>query len=132
MMTRFLTEKEVIFINALVIKLYTPKEQVGVKDYHMLNSALNRPKQSVFGKDAYPTLWLKAASLYASLTQNHPFHNGNKRTGFAAMKQFLWLNGYNFHAPEKVAEDYTLVVVNEKPPVEEIAAWIEKYAVPRD
>ncbi|WP_081804155.1 Fic family protein [Geobacillus thermocatenulatus] len=44
----------------------------------LLNSAVNRPKQSAFGQDADPTLWLKAAALYASLCQNHPFHNANK------------------------------------------------------
>jgi len=53
-MTRFLTKKEVIFINALVIKRYTPKEQAEVKDYS-------------FGEEAYPTFWLKAAAFYASI-----------------------------------------------------------------
>lgn len=130
-MTRFLTEKEVIFINALMIKRYTPTERPGVKDYTLLNSAINRPKHSIFGKDAYPTLRLKAAALYASICQNHAFHSANKRTGFASMKQFLWLNGYTFKADEKEAEDFTIKVVTEKPPIEEIATWIQKNAQPR-
>ncbi|AGT31047.1 hypothetical protein M493_03700 [Geobacillus genomosp. 3] len=130
-MTRFLTEKEIIFLNALLIEKYTPGEQKGVKSPELLNSAVNRPKQSAFGQDAYPTLWLKAAALYASLCQNHPFHNANKRTGFAAMKQFLWLNGYRFAASEKEAEDYTVKVVTDKPSIEEIAMWIERWAEKR-
>ncbi|WKA48042.1 type II toxin-antitoxin system death-on-curing family toxin [Geobacillus zalihae] len=97
----------------------------------LLNSAVNRPKQSAFGQDAYPTLWLKAAALYASLCQNHPFHNANKRTGFVAMKQSLWLNGYRFAASEKEADDYTLKVVTDQPSIEEIAMWMETWAEKR-
>ncbi|MGG3905230.1 type II toxin-antitoxin system death-on-curing family toxin [Geobacillus stearothermophilus] len=74
---------------------------------------------------------MKAAALYASLCQNHPFHNANKRTGFAAMKQFLWLNGYLLAAPEKEAEEYTVKVVTDKPSIEEIAMWIETWAKKR-
>lgn len=129
-MTRYLSHKEVIFINALVIKRYTPGEQVGVKDFSLLD-ALNRPKHSAFGEDAYPTFCLKAAALFASITQNHGFHNANKRTGFASMKQFLWINGYNLQASEHEAEEYTMRVVNLKPPLDEIAHWIEKNAVER-
>jgi death-on-curing protein len=128
---RFLTEKEVIFINALVIKRYSPSEQVGVKNYNLLDSALNRPKQSAFGEDTYPSFWLKAATLYASLCQHHAFHNANKRTGFAAMKQFLWVNGYMLKVSEKDAEEYTLVVVIRKPSINETAAWLEENAVER-
>lgn len=124
-MTRYLTDKEVIIINALVIKRYTPKEMIGVKDNHLLQSALGRPQQSVFGEDAYPTIFEKAAALYASLSQNHAFHNGNKRTGFASMKQFLWVNGYQLTASEKTAEDFTVYVVKSKPSIKEISDWIK-------
>lgn len=130
-MVRYLTEKEVILINALVIKRYTPGEMVGVKDYSLFNSALNRPQQSAFGEDAYPDLWTKAAALYASIAQNHGFHNANKRTAFAAMKQFLWVNNYNFVTDEPIAEEFTLYVVNQKTEIEEIAEFIKKYSVKR-
>lgn len=130
-MVRYLNDREVIFINAAVIKRYTPEEQIGVKDTNMLFSAIERPKQTVFGKDAYPTIWLKAAALYASISQNHAFHNGNKRTSFACMKQFLWVNGYQFKASQKEAEDYTVYLVVEKPKIEDIADWIEKHTESR-
>lgn len=128
-MVRYLNEKEVIFLNALMIKKYTPNEQIGVKDINLLQSALARPKQTVFGQDAYPTIWEKAGALYASLTQNHAFHNANKRTGFSAMKQFLWVNGYNLIADPKEAEEYTVMVVIEKPSIKEIAKWIKNNSV---
>lgn len=130
-MTRYLTEKEVILINTAVIQKYTPLERIGVKDEHLLLSALGRPQQSVLGEDAYPTIFRKAAALYASLAQNHAFFSANKRTGLFAMIQFLWLNGYQYKAPQHVAEDYTVYVVRQKPPVGEIAVEIESWCVTR-
>jgi len=41
------------------------------------------------------------------------------------MKQFLWLNGYSLIVSEEEAENFTINVVTEKPPIEEIAIWIE-------
>ncbi|MGG3905229.1 hypothetical protein [Geobacillus stearothermophilus] len=58
-----MTEKEIIFLNALLIEKYTPEEQKGVKFPELLNSAVNRPKQSAFGQDAYPTLWAEGGSV---------------------------------------------------------------------
>lgn len=43
---------------------YSPDEQIGVKEMNLLESALHRPKQSVLGKDAYPTIYEKAAALF--------------------------------------------------------------------
>ncbi|WP_031539831.1 MULTISPECIES: type II toxin-antitoxin system death-on-curing family toxin [unclassified Bacillus (in: firmicutes)] len=132
-MVRYLHQKELILINAMLIKRYSPGEQMGVKDTALLDSAINRPKQSAFGEEAYPTIWLKAAALYSSIAQNHAFHNANKRTAFAAMKQFLWVNSYQFVAPQKEAEDFTVELVATKPPmdIQEVAKWIEKHAKER-
>ncbi|MCG7333142.1 type II toxin-antitoxin system death-on-curing family toxin [Salinicoccus roseus] len=131
-MVRYLSEEELRFLNRFLIERYSPMEQAGVKDLKLLQSALGRPKQSMFGEDLYPGIYLKAAALFESLTQNHPFHNANKRTGFAAMKQFLWVNGYDFRASEQEAEDFTVYVVVEKPSSLEIANWIEAFSVKRD
>lgn len=125
-MTRFITDKEAILLNALVIKRYTPNEPIGVKDWTLLDSALHRPQQSLFGEDAYPTLLDKAAALFASLSQNHAFHNANKRTGFAATFLFLKLNGYQLIASEKEAEDFTVYIVTEKPSLTVIVEWLQK------
>ncbi|PAD92340.1 type II toxin-antitoxin system death-on-curing family toxin [Shouchella clausii] len=128
-MVKYLHHQELILINAMLIKRYSPEEQIGIKDAALLDSAINRPKQSAFGEEAYPTIWLKGAALYSSIAQNHAFHNANKRTAFAAMKQFLWVNGYQFMAPQKEAEEFTVKLVTTKPPMEiqEVAEWIEQY-----
>lgn len=132
-MIRYITAKEVILINALVINHYTPKEESRVSSGSMLESAVNNPKQSSFGKDAYPTLWLKGAALYYSLANNHAFVGENKRTALSALIQFLYLNGLKFTASEKNAESFTLFIVEQKDSVpnimEEIAGWIEENSV---
>lgn len=130
-MTRYLTAKELMLINGLVIERYTPTERKGIKDFPLFDSALNNPRQSAFGEDAYPTIWEKAAILFATIGQNHGFFSANKRTGFASMKQFLWVNGYTLTVGESDAENYTMHVVLNKPPVVEIATWIEKNSVRR-
>lgn len=128
---KYLTDKQVILLNALMIERYTPNERKGVKNVGLLQSALARPKQSAFGQEAYPTIWEKASALLASLSQNHAFHSANKRTGFASMKQFLWINGYNLVVDQKEAEDFTVMVVTEKPSIEEIAEWIKTNSIKR-
>ncbi|WP_420850670.1 type II toxin-antitoxin system death-on-curing family toxin [Paenibacillus lutrae] len=60
---------------------------------------------STFGKDAYPTIWNKAAALFEPLGQNHPFQNANERTAFTALLIFLRYNGYHFKMPPKATED---------------------------
>ncbi|MEU5782596.1 type II toxin-antitoxin system death-on-curing family toxin [Micromonospora lupini] len=65
---------------------------VGVRDAGLVESAVARPKTSVFGEDAYPDLWTKAAALLHSLVNNHPFVDGNKRIGWIVTIAFLLQN----------------------------------------
>ena len=65
----------------------------GIRDLSALESAVNQPRQSFNQKDLYPDLVTKAAALCFSLVMNHPFVDGNKRVGHAAMETFLILNG---------------------------------------
>lgn len=73
---------------------------VRVADYGLLESALARPRTSVFGADAYPSLQLKAAALLHSLARNHPLVDGNKRLAWTACRTFLAINGQWISAPE--------------------------------
>ncbi|MFB8144855.1 type II toxin-antitoxin system death-on-curing family toxin [Streptomyces parvus] len=65
-----------------------------VRDYGLLESALARPQASVFGQDAYPDVWQKAAALMESLARNHGLVDGNKRIAWYATWVFLHLNGH--------------------------------------
>ena len=66
----------------------------GIRDLNALESAVNQPRQTFDQNDLYPDIVAKAAALCFSLVMNHPFVDGNKRVGHAAMETFLILNGY--------------------------------------
>lgn len=85
-MTIYLTKEEVIAAHYFIMKRMNDAEQAGVKDHGLLESAIHRPQQSVFGEDADPTLFYKAAALLEFLVKNDCFHNGNKRTAYLATK----------------------------------------------
>lgn len=71
----------------------------GIRDVGALDSAIAQPKATFGGIDLYPSLVEKTAALCFSLVQNHPFVDGNKRVGHAAMETFLVLNGSEIVAP---------------------------------
>lgn len=64
-----------------------------VRDIGLLDSATARPKSSAFGRDAYPTLALKAAALLDSMAKNRALADGNKRLAWLSVVVFLDLNG---------------------------------------
>src|SRR5699024_11471524 len=90
----YLTANQVITINTMQIKIYSPGEQIGMKSPDLLDSAINRLKQTELKQEAYKTLFEKAAALTESLAKNHSFHNTNKRTEHAYLIMFLKLNNY--------------------------------------
>ncbi len=67
-----------------------------VRDVGLLDSAAARPRSSVFGEDAYPTIELKAAALVHSICRNHALVDGNRRLALVAVVTFLRLNGQPF------------------------------------
>ncbi|MGW8886782.1 type II toxin-antitoxin system death-on-curing family toxin [Streptomyces sp. NPDC055749] len=75
-----------------------------VRDYGLLDSALARPQASVFGQDAYPDVWQKAAALMESLARNHALVDGNKRIAWYATWVFLHMNGHPLNASFDVDE----------------------------
>ena len=64
-----------------------------IRDLGLLGAAVARPSASVFGDDAYPDVWSKAAALLHSIVKNHALVDGNKRLGWVACAVFLDLNG---------------------------------------
>ncbi|MBB5871432.1 death-on-curing protein [Allocatelliglobosispora scoriae] len=118
-MTEFLTAEELLIITGNAIG-----GPPVVRDYGLLESAAARPRTSVFGEDAYPDLWVKAAALGHSLIGNHPLVDGNKRLGWVAMRVFLELNGEEpLRADVDEAEAFVLAIADGSlREVEEIAA----------
>ena len=84
----------------LVIARKAVSADINVRDYGLLESALARPRATVFGDDAYPDLHLKAAALLHSLARNHALVDGNKRLAWTACRTFLAINGQWTSGPE--------------------------------
>jgi death on curing protein len=83
-------------------------QDVVVRDYGLLESALARPRASVFGQDAYPNLHLKAAALLQSLSRNHALVDGNKRLAWTACRTFLAINSQWISAAEDERFDFVI------------------------
>ena len=91
---RYPTYSELIFINGRILDdpdIISGKKQV--RDIDLLMAAEQRPQASAFGQDAYPTLREKAAVLLHSISRNHPFADGNKRTATIGALFLLAVNG---------------------------------------
>lgn len=93
---RYLSERDVELIHeALAADFVDSGDPIwppGVRDHNLLSSAVHRPRFSSGDITKYPTVQMAAAALFHSLVQNHPFHNGNKRTGLVSLLAFLDAN----------------------------------------
>ena len=85
----------------------------GLLNRSMLDVASERPRTFVYGHEPYDTLIAKASVLGYEIIVGHPFVDGNKRTGHAAMETFLLLNGHEINAPSEEQEKVILQVARE-------------------
>lgn len=87
-MTEYLDREDVLTAGSAAVG-----QVVQVSDYGLLDAAIARPRATVFGLDAYPDPFTKAAALLQSLARNPALVDGNKRTAWASAWVFLHLNG---------------------------------------
>mgnify|MGYP001562547895 CR=1 FL=1 len=99
----------------------------GIRDLTAVLSSEIAPRQKVFGKELYDTMFLKAAVYARDIILNHPFLDGNKRTGMSAAFVFLEDNGYLSMTLEGEIYAFALKIIKEKLWVEVIAKWLEKH-----
>lgn len=126
-MIKYLTKEEIIAGHYFIMKKMADMEQAGVRDHSLLESAIHRPQQSVFGEDAYPTIFLKAAALVDSLAKNHSFHNGNKRTAYVTTKSFLLINEYHLKFNREFAVNFMVDIVKGDYSIVDIAQSLEEH-----
>lgn len=125
---RYLTVDELIYINEQlpareqIHKILKGRQKV--RDMSLLEAAAGRPQQSVFGADAYPTLAEKAAALLHSLTRNHPFADGNKRTATIALLFMLAVNGFTVTWEPAEALEEIIATAEGRRNVEQFATWL--------
>jgi death-on-curing protein len=127
---RYLTLNEVLEVHRQVMAQSGGAE--GLMHLPALESALAQPQMTFGGEDLYPTLVDKSAALGYVLIKNHPFLDGNKRTGHAAMEVFLVLNGYEIRATVDEQEHVILQVAASEIDREEFTAWLRTHVVAKD
>jgi death-on-curing protein len=125
---KFLTSEQVLFIHSRLVAETGGSH--GVRDLGLLESAVARPRASFDGKELYPDLFPKTAALMDSLIINHPFVDGNKRTGVTAAGLFLRINGWKLTAAPEDLEASTLRVATGGMEVADLAGWLHDNTSP--
>ena len=125
---RPLTIGEVLVLHRLVIAQAGGAS--GVRDRGALESAVGQPLATFAGAPLYPDVIDRAAALAFFLVSNHPFVDGNKRTGHAAMEACLMLNGYEVHCGVDEQERMFLSLAAGEVSREVLTQWLRDHAVP--
>ena len=102
----------------------------GVRDMALLDSAIDRPKNLLAYGDN-PSLFDLTAALCCGIVKNHPFLDGNKRTGLLSARAFLFLNGQVFEPTE--VDEVTMMVGVAEGAVDEamLASWLARFSTRR-
>ena len=122
---RYLTLAEVVDLHGSITKVTGGAS--GIPNLGALESAIAQPKTTFDMNDLYPSLVEKAAVLCFAIVQGHPFMDGNKRTGHAAMATFLLLNGAEIDATLDEQEQIMLALASSKMDRQEFTSWLSKH-----
>ena len=117
-----LSKKQILMLHIQLIQQTGGSE--GVRDYNLLDSALETPFQSFGGDELYPTIQAKAARLGYGLIKNHCMIDGNKRIGTHSMLVFLALNGIELKYMQKELYETILDVAAGKIEYEDLLQWV--------
>lgn len=127
---RYLTLNEVLELYRRIIE--QSGGAMGIRDVGALESALAQPRLTFGGEELYPTIIEKASALGYAMIMNHPFMDGNKRAGHAAMETFLVLNGYEMDAPSDEQEKIILQVAAGELKREAFTHWLRAHATSKE
>lgn len=100
----------------------------GVRDFNVVHGLEQLPRQKVFGKELYPTIFVKAAVYARTIVMNHPFIDGNKRTGMTAAAIFLEENGYQISTKEGEIEKFALEIISQRHSLDVMASWFQRHS----
>ena len=117
-----LSKEQILMIHTQLIQQTGGSD--GVRDYNLLDSALETPFQSFGGDELYPTIQAKAARLGYGLIKNHCMIDGNKRIGTHAMLVFLALNGIELKYTQKELYETILDVAAGNIEYEDLLQWV--------
>lgn len=126
---RYLTLNEVLDLHRELIRKFGGSK--GLHNIGALESAIAQPRMTFGGEELYPTIIEKAVALGYSAIKNHPFVDGNKRTGHAALEIFLVLNGREINATTDEQEKVILRVASGDLSRKEFEGWLRSHLVER-
>lgn len=119
---------EVLELHKMLIEKYGGAN--GVRDLGLLEAAINAPFMGFGDYEFYPTPEQKAAVVLHRIIQNHPFIDGNKRTGYSLMRIILRNNKLDIQATPKDKYDFVINVASGKMSDNEIVLWIYNRVIP--
>ena len=122
----FLGVEDILTLHADQVELYGGEH--GVRDMGLLESAAAQPRASFDGQLLHSDIFEMAAAYLFHIVQNHPFVDGNKRTGIIASLVFLDLNGAEIDAPKGSLYDLTMSVATGRAGKKEVAEFLRKAA----
>ena len=118
-----ITLEEVLALHDLSIKFFGGR--IGIRNMDLLKSAVTRPFQTFDNKDVYFSVFEKAAALLESLVKNHPFVDGNKRTGFLASIIFFKRNNIKLKASEAESYEFIMKVASSEILFNDMVTWFQ-------
>ena len=125
-MTDFLGVEDVLSLHAAQVELYGGHQ--GLRDLGLLESAVAQPRAAFGGAYAHEFPFEMAAAYMFHIVQNHPFLDGNKRTGLIAALTFLDLNGIEIDAPGGSLYDLAIAVATGQADKTDIAEFLRSHA----
>ncbi|MFP4297894.1 MAG: type II toxin-antitoxin system death-on-curing family toxin [Spirulinaceae cyanobacterium] len=128
-MIRYLTLLEILELHRRIIE--QSGGALGIREIGLLESAIAQPQMTFDGIDLYPNLLEKSAALGFSIIMNHPFVDGNKRTGHAVTETFLILNGREINASVDEQEHFILAIASGNLKREAIVEWLQQHTKTR-
>ncbi len=123
-----ITVDEVLVLHDLSINFFGGSP--GIRDINLLESAVARPFQTFNNNDVYISVFEKATALLESIVKNHPFADGNKRTGFLSSLIFLKRNNLKLIASEKEAYQFVIKIASSEIQFAEAVIWFKKFSIP--
>lgn len=126
-MIKYLTIEQILKLHDAVVEKFGGLS--GIRDPNLLFSCIEGPKMTIFGEDLYPSVYDKAAVYLFNIVCNHPFNDGNKRTGAGAAYLFLQVNKavipFDFFPKDMTYENFVVKIARGKISKEEIAYFLE-------
>src|SRR5688572_23103848 len=126
MIVHYLSLEEILRIHYQLVEDFGGSH--GVRDEGRIKSVVEAPKQEVYNQQQYPSVFEKAAVYLRNIVGDHPFTDGNKRTGITVCGIFLMRNKHKLKADPQDLELFTVRVATERLNIPDIAAWLQSHS----